>query len=316
MIHVAALPGSPRAGLRVVDICERARCEAAACVAAGFDGVIIENMHDAPYLAGGVGPEIVAAMTAVGCAVRRETGAPLGVQILAGANCEALAAALACGADFVRVENFVFAHVADEGLMPAASAGPLLRYRRQIGAEHVRIVADVKKKHASHAITADIPLHDAVAAALMSGADGVVVTGSATGRAASIEDVRAARAAADSHVGFAPRADVGVAAAAPVGGTADAPPRADLSADAPTRADLFADAPTRADLFAAARASAGVWIGSGLTAENLADYWPHADAFIVGSWVKRDGVWSNEVDEGRLRRFIDTVERLRALTAS
>jgi len=80
---------------------------------------------------------------------------PLGVQVLAAANREALAVALAVGATFVRVENFVYAHVADEGLMPVADAGPLLRYRRQIGADHVKILADVKKKHSSHALTAE-----------------------------------------------------------------------------------------------------------------------------------------------------------------
>ena len=30
----------------------------------------------------------------------------------------------------IRAENFVFSHVADEGIMPDASAGPLLRYRQ------------------------------------------------------------------------------------------------------------------------------------------------------------------------------------------
>ena len=97
-------------------------------------------------------------MTAVGLAVRQASTLPLGVQILAAANREALAVAQACGAAFVRVENFAYAHVADEGLMPTAEAGPLLRYRRQIGADSIQIIADVKKKHSSHAITADVPL--------------------------------------------------------------------------------------------------------------------------------------------------------------
>ncbi len=61
----------------------------------------------------------------------------------------------ACGAEFVRVEGFVFAHVADEGLIES-DAGELLRYRRAIGAERVRVFADIKKKHSSHAITADV----------------------------------------------------------------------------------------------------------------------------------------------------------------
>lgn len=50
------------------------------------------------------------------------------------------------GLDFIRAEGFVFAHVADEGLLNAG-AGDLLRYRKQIGAEHVQIFTDIKKKH-------------------------------------------------------------------------------------------------------------------------------------------------------------------------
>ncbi|RMF74219.1 MAG: hypothetical protein D6744_14740, partial [Planctomycetota bacterium] len=197
MVHVRALPGTPRAAATVTEVCDIARREAHQLIDAGFDAILIENMHDAPYLSGAVGPEIVAAMTAVGCAIRRDIKAPLGVQVLAAANREALAVALACGADFVRVENFAFAHVADEGLMPTAAAGPLLRYRRQIGAEHVRIFADVKKKHSSHAITADIDLAEAARAAEFFGADGVIVTGSATGRAVDPDDIAAARSAVD-----------------------------------------------------------------------------------------------------------------------
>src|SRR6185295_9518480 len=112
--------------------------------------------------------------------VRRAVKLPLGVQVLAGANREALAVALCCGAAFVRVEGYVFAHVADEGLIDA-SAGELLRYRRAIGAEHIKVFADIKKKHASHALTADVSLAETGRAAEFFLADGVIVTGSATG---------------------------------------------------------------------------------------------------------------------------------------
>ena len=84
---------------------------------------MIENMHDRPYLRQSVGPEVTATMAAVLDAIRRAVDVPLGVQILAGANREALAVAFAGGASFIRAENFVFAHVADEGLMPDADAG-------------------------------------------------------------------------------------------------------------------------------------------------------------------------------------------------
>lgn len=264
MIHVGALPGTPKHATTLDDIILRARAETRLVAEAGFDGVLIENMHDAPYLNRTVGPEITAAMTAVGVAVRDAwleardvpTGAPvpLGVQILAAANREALAVAHSCGAAFVRVENFAYAHVADEGLMPDADAGPLLRYRRLIGAERIRIFADVKKKHAGHAITSDVPLDEAAQTAQFFGADAVIVTGRATGLPASVED------------------------AATVRGAVRVP----------------------------------VVIGSGLTPNNLPAFAPHADLFIVGSFLKIDGVWSNPIDVERMGAFLNAMNELRS----
>jgi len=120
----------------------------------------------------------------------RQTGLVLGVQVLAGANREALAIAHACDADFVRVEGFAFAHVADEGLIESC-AGELLRYRRALGADRVQVFADIKKKHSAHAITADVSLEETARAAEFFLADAVIVTGIATGVEASGEDVNA-----------------------------------------------------------------------------------------------------------------------------
>ncbi|MFM8785597.1 MAG: BtpA/SgcQ family protein, partial [Phycisphaerales bacterium] len=86
----------------------------------------------------------------------------------------------------MRVENFVFSHVADEGLMIEACAGPLLRHRRAIGADRVRVFADIKKKHASHAVTADVDIAGCARAAEFFLADGVIVTGTETG--ASVDE--------------------------------------------------------------------------------------------------------------------------------
>lgn len=201
MVHVGALPGTPHASKGVGELAVQASLEAKILRDAGFDAVIIENMHDAPYVHGVQGPEIVSAMTRVGVAVREAIpDIALGVQVLSGGAKEALAIAHAIGAKFVRVENFVFAHVADEGLLERAEAGPLLRYRHAIGAGSVEIYADIKKKHASHAITADVSLGEAVEAAMFFGADGVIVTGSATGKPTSIADVEAAKRASRKKV--------------------------------------------------------------------------------------------------------------------
>src|SRR6266498_5017252 len=188
VVHLQALPGTPANKFDVATIKSMAVDEAAIYKETGFHGILIENTHDRPYLKGAVGPEIVAAMSVVGAEVRRAVALPLGVQVLAGANSNSLAVALACGASFVRVEGFVFAHVADEGLIEA-SAGALLRYRRAIGADHIRVFADVKKKHSAHAITADIDIAETAKDAEFVLVDVVVVTGVATGYPAEPDEV-------------------------------------------------------------------------------------------------------------------------------
>ena len=189
VIHVEALPGTPTSRRDVAAIADSAADEARVYHAAGFHGLVIENTHDRPYLKSTVGPEIGAAMAVIGAEIRRAVSLPLGIQILAGASSWALAVAHACGASFVRVEGFVFAHVADEGLIEA-SAGELLRYRRTIGAEKVRIFADIKKKHSAHAITSDVDIVETAKAAEFFRADGVIVSGVATGSATDPKEVR------------------------------------------------------------------------------------------------------------------------------
>jgi membrane complex biogenesis BtpA family protein len=191
MVHVDALPGTPTHLKSIQSIINAAIGEAMKLQDAGVDALLIENMHDVPYLKKSVGPEIVACMTAVAVGLRKRFELPIGIQILAGANQEALAVALAAGLDFIRAEGFIFAHVADEGYMESC-AGELLRYRKMIGAEHIPIFTDVQKKHSSHAIVADISIKEHVETAGFFRSDGIIVTGSSTGKEALIEDVKTA----------------------------------------------------------------------------------------------------------------------------
>ena len=63
------------------------------------DGVMLENMHDRPWLgAHQLGPETTAAMAVIANSVRTHyPDLPLGLQILSGANKQALAVAKAAG---------------------------------------------------------------------------------------------------------------------------------------------------------------------------------------------------------------------------
>lgn len=194
MVHLGALPGTPHARKPLSEIIAQAKAEAIILAECGFDAILLENMHDRPYLKGAVGPEIIAAMTAVAAEVRKTVALPLGLQVLAAANREALAVALAADCDFVRVEGFVFGHVADEGYIDGCAAN-LLRYRRHLGAEGIQIWADIKKKHSAHAITADVDLSETARAAEFFSADAVIITGIRTGGEASLTDVIAVKAA-------------------------------------------------------------------------------------------------------------------------
>lgn len=196
MVHLGALPGTPRNEATVATIVETAVREAAMLVDAGFDAILVENMHDLPYLRRTVGSEIVAAMTiATGAIVDAVGAVPVGVQVLAGANREALSIAHAAGARFIRAEGFAYAAVADEGLLDEADAGPLLRHRRNIGADAVSIWSDVQKKHSAHVLTGDLTLADLIAGHEFMGADAAIVTGNHTGQAVSVHDLAVARQA-------------------------------------------------------------------------------------------------------------------------
>ena len=194
MIHVRALPGAPRHEGGLAPILDHALAEAEIYRACGIHALMVENMHDIPYVQH-PGPEIACAMAVVARAVKQaHPQLPLGIQILAGANREALSAALAAGADFIRAEAFVFGHVADEGYMDSC-AGALLRHRKAIGAEHIAIFTDIKKKHSAHAVTADVDIVQTAHAAEYFLSDGLILTGAATGEAASADELRAVHAA-------------------------------------------------------------------------------------------------------------------------
>ncbi|HUQ81450.1 MAG TPA: BtpA/SgcQ family protein [Gemmatimonadaceae bacterium] len=256
MIHVGALPGTPASRQTLPELEALAVAECRTYRDGGVHGIAIENMHDVPYLRGSVGPEITAAMTVLARAVKAESGLPCGIQILAGANHEALAVAHAASLDFVRVEGYAFAHVADEGIIES-SAASLLRYRRAIGAERVQVWADVKKKHSSHAITADVDVGETAAAVEFMRADAVIVTGLATGEEPSDAAILSVR-----H-----------------------------------------------------QCGLSLYLGSGITAENLGRFFA-ADGFIVGSYFKRDGRWSETVDPRRVEQFMNAHAKQPAASTS
>ena len=254
VIHLRALPGAPEySGETMQSLVDFALAEAMRYTAGGVDGLIVENHGDIPFAKPDrIGLETVASMAVITDAVRRASGLPIGVNVLANGALAALAVAKASGAAFVRVNQWANAYVANEGFIEGP-AGEATRYRTWLHARDIKIFADVHVKHGAHAITTDRPIEELARDNEFFDADVAIATGQRTGDAATTKELQAI-----------------------AGGTA-----------------------------------LPVAVGSGVTPGNVGDILRMADAVIVASALKQDGVWWNPVDPDRLRHFMECVAMAR-----
>jgi membrane complex biogenesis BtpA family protein len=195
VIHALPLPGSPHYdGDPVERIYAHAVAEATRYRDGGVDGLIVENHGDIPFAKPDeLGPETAAMMAVMTDRVRQAVKMPVGINVLANAAVVALASAKASGADFVRVNQWANAYVANEGFMEG-KAGAASRYRAFLRANDVRIFADVHVKHGAHAIVADRSIPELTRDAEFFDADGVIVTGQRTGDSAAIDELSTVKA--------------------------------------------------------------------------------------------------------------------------
>jgi membrane complex biogenesis BtpA family protein len=252
MIAVMPLPGAPLYGGDDKRIVEQALSDLEHYAEAGVDAVILENSHDLPYIKPPLPAAAVELMKQIAREIRRRFPGPIGIQMLEAANETALEIAHEAGLDFVRAEGFVFAHVGGAGLIEGC-AGKLLRQRKALNCELVRIFADVKKKHCSHALTSDLDIVDEAKQAEFFLVDGVIVTGARTTEPPGLSELRRVKK----------------------------------------------------------RAHVSVLIGSGMTAQNIRNYFPLADGFIVGSTFRKDGKFLAELEPKRLAAFVKVFRGLR-----
>jgi membrane complex biogenesis BtpA family protein len=253
MIGLKPLPGSPNYEGSEQAIIDRALEDLDHYRRVGVDAVLLENSGDLPYVRPPFDEKAFSLVEHLCALVRQDFSGPVGLQLLEAANSEALLIAAHCGLDFIRVEGYVFAHVGGAGLIEGC-AGHLLRQRRQLKAGSVRVFADVRKKHCSHALTGDLNLTEHVRQADFFHADGIIVTGPRTGAEPEVADLEQSRAC--------------------------------------TKLPLL--------------------IGSGLDPDNLQRFFPHADAFIVGSTFRSQGAFLEELCPERLNRFMEVFRRLKS----
>jgi membrane complex biogenesis BtpA family protein len=244
MLHVPALPGAPGHALRLQEIRDWVLRDADALSVGGVDGFIIENFGDAPFYPDSVPPHTVSFMAVLGLDVKTRFDLPLGVNVLRNDGMSAVAVAAAVGAEFIRVNVYTGARLTDQGIVQG-KAHELLRYRKLLGAE-VALAADIAVKHS--APIGPRSLRDEVEDTILRGrADAVIVSGAATGKETSIEELRLAKEAAGDAL---------------------------------------------------------VLCGSGANRTNLPEILAIADALIVGTAFKRDGVTTNPVDVARVKEFM------------
>lgn len=201
MIHLKPLPGSPHFKGGTLDpVYDFAMSDIKALEEGGVDGLIIENAWDIPFSKpDDIGMETVAALASLIERFRKETNLPIGINTLANGAISSLAVAKATNIPFIRVNQWVNAYVANEGIIEGASA-KALRYRSNIKGDDIKIFADVHVKHGSHSIVADRSLADQTHDAVFFDADVLIATGSRTGNETSIEEVSGIKAYTDLPV--------------------------------------------------------------------------------------------------------------------
>ena len=245
MIAVLPLPGSPLYDGDDQRVIDRALSDLEAYKQAGVDSILLENDHDLPYIQPPLDEKGIALMTSIAREARNRFEGPIGIQMLEAANITSLEIAAEADLDYIRVEAYVFAHVGGSGIIDG-SAGKILRRRKELSAEHIKVFADVKKKHGSHSLTIDLDIRDEIAQAEFFLVDGVIVTSQFTGIHPDKDDLIKAKGATKLPV----------------------------------------------------------LIGSGMTAENIKEYLPLADGFIVGSYFRKDGKFLEKLEPERLHTFM------------
>jgi membrane complex biogenesis BtpA family protein len=199
MIHFSPLPGSPGyKGEGAPAIIDRALVDGERLVAGGVDGLLVENFGDAPFYPGQTPPEVAAHMAVAAAAIRQRFDQPLGVNVLRSDGLAALAVAQAAGASFIRVNVLAGARLTDQGLIQGI-AHELLRKRSALGAGAIRIFADVDVKHSAPLAARPIE-EEALELVERAGADALIVSGPATGRAADLDQLDRVRAAVAGRV--------------------------------------------------------------------------------------------------------------------
>ena len=193
VVHLLPLPGSPRWAGSMRAVIDRAEEEANILEQGGVNGIIVENFGDVPFRTGRLDPETISGMTVAVEHVKEVVNVPVGINMLRNDALSALGIAAVTGAKFIRVNVHSGVMAAEEGLIEG-EAFHTMRRRQALNAD-VKVLADVLVKHAVPLGSVDLGLV-ARETAQRGLADGLIVSGAATGEETASSDVSVVRLAA------------------------------------------------------------------------------------------------------------------------
>jgi membrane complex biogenesis BtpA family protein len=271
VIHLPRLPSTTiRSERKIEETIDQAVKEASTLEKLGYDGVILENYGDKPYMKRVSDPLTIASLAVITREVVRNTSLKVGVSVLRNSGREAYSIAVASGARFVRINSLVETLITDSGFIEPEA--PNLR-DLSVNYPGIEIYGDILVKHAvsltvlsrysylANTLFGNLyggyPLSDMLRDLIQDLTERalihkIIVTGLKTG----------------------------------------SPPDPGLVA----AVKKVSDKP--------------VILGSGADPSNIKNYIKHIDGVIIGSYIKRDGKAGNPLDENRARIFIETVKNL------
>lgn len=194
MVHLPPLPGSPNYGGSMRAVLDHAMQDADTLLGNGVNALIVENLGDYPYYPMTSEPETVAAMTRAALEIRRRyPDVPLGINILRNSWKSALAVALLADAQFIRLNVLTDTMATDQGVIQG-EAHLAMRYRAAIGANHIKVFADIYAKHGGPLVRRGLQtvtremVHRGMA-------DAIIISGEESSVPADVSDIRQIREA-------------------------------------------------------------------------------------------------------------------------
>ncbi len=191
MVHCLPLPGTVNYKDNMSQIIAQAIADAVTLERAGANAIIVENMGDDPFNIKLDNIQI-AALASVSTLVSEKVNIPIGIDAAMNDYETALSIAKVINADFVRVPVFVDTVEFYGGIIKPCAREAML-YRKRIGAENVKIFADIQVKH-THMLLPTVSIEDSASAAISCGADAIIVTGTHIGKETPMEIIKKVKA--------------------------------------------------------------------------------------------------------------------------